>query len=229
MVIDWDLVGSIQASIFLFDSLNAQFYYRQIMIKMYYTCASSVISQKRSREIWVWISTKEQWQLHFSTNHENCWLRKNQRIPIGRPFFKWKLSINALMEEVKPIGIEEWGIKYKDFKININLWLLWTISIPTQRSRSIIFLLKSPRQVKWSAWALDGRIQAHSYGEIWFRKAICNIWQHLWQFRQVTLWKQRKNEHTKKSVLGLRLEFPGKKRKTAVTFCLKLRCSTDLT
>ena len=41
------------------------FYENYSMIKTYCTIASSVMSQKSSRKIWVWVPTKQHWQLQF--------------------------------------------------------------------------------------------------------------------------------------------------------------------
>ena len=49
------------------------FYYNWLMIKIYYTWTSSVISQNISRRIWVWISTKSNKSWIFFEKFGSFW------------------------------------------------------------------------------------------------------------------------------------------------------------
>ena len=154
MIIDWDLVGRIQATIFLFNSWICNFLVKFVYDQNFIKIAQAVIHRRRA---------VKNYDFEYPQNHsKSCTFRRFGHIKRSL-FIKQKssnfnsktllqikkalniapkLSIRTLMKR-KPILMEKWEFQWK-FMSNLLFYLhCWTIRIPTRRSRPIIFLMNN--------------------------------------------------------------------------------------
>ena len=188
MVFGWELVGRIQInSLAWFFSLSFSTIIG--LWGIFITLAQAVLYRRRALEIYEFEYRLKKkhllWNLlAFSAQHGISVDCAKINIFNSKTFLQIKkLSINTLMEEVKPVLLKNWNFEWRDRQKFFN-FLVYHDSDGNIKIHH--FSLNNPPQVKRDCLSLWWKNLTRVCGEVWVRKRRCIFWSHFWHFRPVT-------------------------------------------